>query len=84
MTTPSRTDVAAATWGPTPQSHRRYEGTSRIGTGEDTWQRASEAVLHDDVVSLTRPSTTPGWALVHPVLRFAQVVVRRRYLRALR
>jgi uncharacterized protein (UPF0548 family) len=162
VTTPSRTDVADAIWGRTPPTHRRYEGTGRVGTGADTWQRASEAVLrwgvktrsgftvpdahavtpgerldvlvrigpltirepvevievvrtadrvgfayrtrsghpvdgeeafiltrHDDVVSLTlrsltRPSTTRAWALLFPVLRLAQVVVRRRYLRALR
>lgn len=34
--------------------------------------------------SLTRPSTTRRWALVFPVLLVAQVVVRRRYRRALR
>lgn len=34
--------------------------------------------------SLTRPSTTRAWALVFPVLRAAQVVVRWRYRRALR
>lgn len=162
VTTPSATDVAATTWGPTPATHLRYEGTSRVGTGAHTWLRASEAVLRwgvktrsgftvpdahvvtpgerldvmvrigparirepvevvevvrtadrvgfayrtrpghpvdgeeafivtrqDDVVwltlrSLTRPSRTLGWAVLFPVLRLAQVVVRRRYLRALR
>lgn len=34
--------------------------------------------------SLTRPSTTRRWALVFPLLRVAQVVVRWRYRRALR
>ncbi|PZE65949.1 DUF1990 family protein [Curtobacterium sp. MCBD17_021] len=34
--------------------------------------------------SLTRPSTTRGWALVFPLLVAAQVVVRWRYRRALR
>jgi uncharacterized protein (UPF0548 family) len=34
--------------------------------------------------SLTRPAPTRGWALVFPLLRLAQVVVRWRYRRALR
>lgn len=33
--------------------------------------------------SLTRPARSPGWWLLYPALRVAQVVVRRRYLRSL-
>jgi uncharacterized protein (UPF0548 family) len=33
--------------------------------------------------SLTAPSDVPGWRLAHPLLRVVQVVVRRRYFRAL-
>ena len=50
-------------------------------------------VLHRDspdgdivltVRSLTRPAPQQPWRVLHPVLRIAQVVARRRYLRALR
>lgn len=36
------------------------------------------------VRSLTRPAPQQPWRLLHPLLRIAQVVARRRYLRALR
>jgi uncharacterized protein (UPF0548 family) len=36
------------------------------------------------VRSLTAASDVPFWRLVHPLLRIAQTVTRRRYLRALR
>ena len=36
------------------------------------------------VRSLTRPASRQPWRILHPLLRVAQVVARRRYLRALR
>lgn len=36
------------------------------------------------VRSLTRPASAQPWLMFHPLLRIAQTVVRRRYLRALR
>ena len=36
------------------------------------------------VRSLTRPAPEQPWRALHPLLRLAQVVARRRYLRALR
>ncbi|MFE4467227.1 DUF1990 family protein [Leifsonia sp. NPDC056824] len=36
------------------------------------------------VRSLTRPAPQQPWRILHPLLRLAQVVARRRYLRALR
>ncbi|WP_434318167.1 DUF1990 family protein [Leifsonia sp. P73] len=36
------------------------------------------------VRSLTRPAPQQPWRILHPLLRVAQVVARRRYLRALR
>lgn len=35
------------------------------------------------VRSLTRPAPTPGWFLLYPLLRVAQIVVRGRYRRSL-
>lgn len=41
------------------------------------------AVVRLTIRSLTRPSGTQPWRALFPVLRVAQVVARRRYLRAL-
>lgn len=157
----SMTAPGAESWSATPAGFRRYERTTRVGAGEDTWTRASADLLRwgvktrsgfevspsdeiavgdrpiitaralgltvrepvevVDVVrepglvgfayrtlpghpvrgeeafilrrrgdavtltlrTLTRPSTTPGWAVLYPALRVAQAVSRRRYRSAL-
>ncbi|MBN9199793.1 MAG: DUF1990 family protein, partial [Microbacterium chocolatum] len=45
-------------------------------------RRGAEVVF--TVRSLTAPAPSGGWRWAYPLLRVAQVVARRRYLRALR
>ncbi|MGO2747066.1 DUF1990 family protein [Microbacterium sp.] len=54
-------------------------------SGEEAFivhRRADEVFL--TVRSLTRPAPQQPWRALYPFLRVAQVIVRRRYLRALR
>lgn len=54
-------------------------------SGEEAFivHRDSEEV-HLTVRSLTRPAPQQPWHTAYPLLRIAQVIARRRYLRALR
>lgn len=72
------------------------EKTDRVGFSYRTLPghpvRGEEAfVVHRDgddvwltVRSLTRPSSQQPWRALYPLLRIAQLIARRRYLRALR
>ncbi|PVW06388.1 DUF1990 domain-containing protein [Microbacterium sp. Gd 4-13] len=53
--------------------------------GEEAFivHRDDDDVVRITVRSLTAPSDVAGWRAVHPLLRLAQGVARRRYLRAL-
>jgi len=54
-------------------------------SGEETFivHRAGDVVMIT-IRSLTRPATQQPWRALFPLLRIAQVIARRRYLRALR
>ncbi|MFE4950396.1 DUF1990 family protein [Leifsonia sp. NPDC056665] len=55
--------------------------------GEEAFVVHRDAADGDIVLtvrSLTRPAPQQPWRILHPLLRVAQVVARRRYLRALR
>lgn len=84
------TAPADTTWRATDGRFRRFETSRLIGMPDAEWERVSRDLLRRTangveltIRSLTRPARSVFWRAAYPLLRIAQSIARRRYLRAL-